>query len=191
MKLTTKQLVQTALLLTICIISQLFKNLSVYLTGPIINAVIIIAVLAVGLFSGLLISMITPITAFFITGSPIMAAIPLMFPVIMLGNCILALTVWYFNSKLSFSLRLPLGLLIGSTCKAIFLGCLTAFVLLPIFGGNIASKLPNPAAVDMVIATAKTTFSITQFITAIIGSAVAYLIWIPLKKYLKNQDISQ
>ena len=87
MKITTKQLVQTALLLAICIASQYFKNLSVYITGPIVNLTIILAVLSVGLWSGLLLSIIAPVTAFFFTGSPIMSAIPLMFPAVMAGKC--------------------------------------------------------------------------------------------------------
>ena len=90
MKFTTRGLVQTGLLLAVCIASQFFKNLSVYLTGPIVNTTIILAVLAVGLWSGILIGVIAPVSAFFISGSPIMAAIPLMFPVIMGGNIILA-----------------------------------------------------------------------------------------------------
>ena len=97
MKITTKQLVQTALLLAICIASQYFKNLSVYITGPIVNLTIILAVLSVGLWSGLLLSIIAPVTAFFFTGSPIMSAIPLMFPAVMAGNAVLAVTVWYLS----------------------------------------------------------------------------------------------
>ena len=54
MKFTTRGLVQTGLLLAVCIASQFFKNLSVYLTGPIVNTTIILAVLAVGLWSGIL-----------------------------------------------------------------------------------------------------------------------------------------
>ena len=111
MKLSTKQLVQTALLLAICIASQYFKNVSVYITGPIVNTTIIIAVLAVGLWSGLLISIIAPITAFFFTGSPIMAAIPLMFPAVMAGNAVLAVCTWYFQNKLNFKWKLPVGCL--------------------------------------------------------------------------------
>ena len=38
MKLKTRQITVTAILLAICIVSQFFKNVSVYLTGPIINA---------------------------------------------------------------------------------------------------------------------------------------------------------
>lgn len=186
MKLTTKQLVQTALLLAICIASQYFKNLSVYITGPIVNTTIIIAVLAVGLWSGLLISIIAPVTAFFFTGSPIMAAIPLMFPVVMAGNAILALSVWYFQRKQSFKWRLPTGLVIGSVLKAIFMGIVVVLIILPIFGQNIAEKLPKPEALPKVLATARVTFSATQLITALIGSVLAYFIWIPLKKYLKD-----
>lgn len=186
MKLTTKGLVQTALLLAICIASQYFKNLSAYITGPIVNTTIIIAVLAVGLWSGILISVIAPVTAFFFTGSPIMAAIPLMFPVVMAGNAILAVCVWYFQEKRSFSLRLPAGLIVGSVLKAVFMGIVVVLIILPVFGGNIASKLPKPEALPKVLATARTTFSITQLITALIGSVLAYIIWIPLKKYLKS-----
>lgn len=186
MKLTTRQLVQTALLLAICIASQYFKNLSVYITGPIVNTTIIIAVLAVGLWSGLLISIIAPVTAFFFTGSPVMAAIPLMFPVIMAGNAILALSVWYFQKKQSFKWRLPAGLVIGSVLKAIFMGVVVVLIILPIFGQNIGGKLPRPEALPGVLATARVTFSVTQLTTALIGSVLAYLIWIPLKKYLKS-----
>ena len=188
MKLSTKQLVQTALLLAICIASQYFKNVSVYITGPIVNTTIIIAVLAVGLWSGLLISIIAPITAFFFTGSPIMAAIPLMFPAVMAGNAVLAVCTWYFQNKLNFKWKLPVGLAVGSVLKAAFMGIVIVLIILPIFGGNIASHLPKPEALPKVLATAKVTFSITQLITSLLGSVLAYLIWIPLKKYLKNGE---
>ncbi len=188
MKITTKQLVQTALLLAICIASQYFKNLSVYITGPIVNLTIILAVLSVGLWSGLLLSIIAPVTAFFFTGSPIMAAIPLMFPAVMAGNAVLAVTVWYFQKKTSFKWRLPAGLIAGSVLKAVFMGIVIVLIILPIFGDNIASKLPKPEALPMVLATAKVTFSVTQLTTALIGSVLAYLIWMPLKKYLKTEN---
>ncbi len=185
---STRHLVQTALLLAICIGSQYFKNLSVYITGPVVNATIIIAVLAVGLWSGVLLSIIAPVTAFFFTGSPIMAAIPLMFPVVMAGNIILAASVWYFQNKHNFKWKLPAGLAAGSLLKAIFMGIVVVLVILPIFGANIASQLPKPEALPKVLSTARITFSVTQLVTALIGSLLAYLIWIPLQKYLKNGE---
>ena len=76
MKITTKQITTTAVLLAICIVSQFFKNTSVYITGPVINACLILAVLSVGIPCGIILSVITPVTSFFITGSPIIGAIP-------------------------------------------------------------------------------------------------------------------
>ena len=160
MKLSVKGLAQTALLLTICIASQYFKNLSVYITGPIVNTTIIIAV--------------------------IMAAIPLMFPVVMAGNAILAISVWFFQTKLSFPWKLPAGLALGSVLKAVFMGVVVVLFILPVWGDNIAGKLLKPETFPRVLATAKVTFSVTQLITALIGSALAYVFWIPLNKYIKN-----
>lgn len=192
MKLSTRQLAQTALLIAICIASQFFKNLSVYITGPVVNTTIIIAVLAVGLWSGLFISVIAPITAFFISGSPIMAAIPLMFPAVMGGNMILAVCTWYatryFQKKMKFIGSLPAGLIAGSVLKAAFMGIVIVLILLPAFGGNIAARLPKPEALPGVLATAKVTFSVTQLITSLTGSLLAYVIWMPLKKYLRAES---
>ena len=100
MKLKTRQITVTAILLAICIVSQFFKNVSVYLTGPIINAALILTTVYDGLACGIILSIITPITSFFITGSPIMAAIPAMFPCIMIGNIILVLAEMQFWSLL-------------------------------------------------------------------------------------------
>lgn len=183
----TKKLAQTALLLAICLLSQYFKNLSVYITGPIINACLILCVLAVGLPWAAILCVITPITAFFIAGSPIMAGIPLMFPAIMAGNFILVLFVWIFEKRTHLRFRLPIGLIAGSVCKGLFMGLVIVGVLLPVFGNNISSHLPKPEALPGVLAAARTTFSVTQLITALIGSLLAYIIWLPLKKYLKNE----
>lgn len=99
MKIKTKQITVTAVMLAICIVSQLFKNLSAYITGPIINAAIILTVVYAGTACGIILSVITPITSFFITGSRIMAAIPAMFPCIMIGNIILAVSVGLLREK--------------------------------------------------------------------------------------------
>ena len=179
MKITTRQLAQTGLLLALCIASPFFKNLSVYITGPIVNTIIIIAVLAVGLFSGLVISIIAPITAYLITASPIITAIPAVMPMIMIGNCILAIFVWLFNQKIKFKFSLPMGMLAGSLIKSAFMALSIINVLFAMFGGVLNEKQ---------LAMGRTTFSTVQLITALIGSALAYIIWIPLKKYLKNEN---
>ncbi len=188
MKLTTRQLAQTAVLLALCILSQFFKNLSVYLTGSFVNAVILIAVLTGGLASGILISVVSPITAFFIAGSPIMAGIPSIIPAIMAGNCILAVTAWYFQNKCSFRRHLPVGLLAASVAKAAFMGLVIVLALLPLFGNNIASHLPKPEALPVVIHAARINFSVTQLLTALIGSLLTLAILPPLQKFLQSRQ---
>ena len=187
MKITTKQIAVTGLLLAICIISQYFKTISPYITGPIVNATLILAVLGSGLFSGILLSIIAPITAFFFTGSPLMAAVPLMFPVIMLGNLILVFCVYYSQSRTKSNKNLIAGLAVGSILKSIFLGGLVVLVILPLFHNALATKIPNPEKLAGFLTTIKMTFSVTQLITAVIGSVIAYLIWIPLKKVLNSE----
>ena len=60
-------------------------------------------------------------------------------------------------------------------------------LLVPAFGDNIAAKLPKPEMLPKILATAKVTFSVTQLTTAMIGSVLALIIWIPLQKVLKNE----
>lgn len=178
MKFTTKQLAQTGLLLALCIASQFFKNLSVYITGPIVNTIIIIAVLAVGLFSGLVISVIAPVTAYLITASPIITAIPAVMPMIMAGNCILAISVWLFDKKIHIKGSIAAGMITGSVLKALFM----AFAIVNILFGLFASRLN-----EVQLAAGRITFSTVQLVTALMGSVLAYLIMIPLKKYLQNE----
>lgn len=179
MKITTKQVAQTGLLLAICIASQFFKNLSQYVTGPIVNTVIILAVLAVGLGSGVIISVIAPITAYIISASPIITAIPWVMPMIMIGNCLLAVCVWFFEKKLRFPGKLPAGLVAGSLLKAGFMTVSITCILFSLFGSALNEK-------QLVMG--RSMFSLTQLVTALIGSLLAYLIWLPLKKYLKNEN---
>lgn len=179
MKISTKQLVQTALLLALCIASQFLKNMSVYITGPIVNAILVIALLTVGLWSAIAISVIAPVTSFIITGSPIMAAIPLLMPVIMISNIILVVAIWLLMKKWGSKLAEYVGMGIGCVVKAAFLWIMTSFVLFPVFGGALPEK---------AIAVAKVTFSTTQLITAVLGCILAVLIRIPLKKYLNSES---
>ena len=186
MKITTKQITMTAALLAICIVSQLFKNTSVYITGPIINTCIIIAVLNAGLISGVLLSVITPVTSFFITGSPIVSAIPLIMPCIMIGNALLAVTlsavVRLLSGRDNDTAKLKInsetasivaGMILGSVVKAMFMGGVISNTLIPMF---IPEKMMPKMAVFQA------TFSVTQLITALIGSAFAFVINIALQK---------
>ena len=169
MKIKTKQITVTAIMLAICLVSQFFKNLSVYITGPIINAALILTVLYAGMACGIILSIITPVTSFFITGSPVMAAIPAMFPCIMIGNIILVVCVGLLRKKCGF----PVSIAIGAILKALFMGIAIALIILPAF---------LPAPMHKMLPVLQLQFSVTQLITAVIGGVYAVIIAAVLKK---------
>ena len=173
MKLKTRQITITAIMLAICIVSQFFKNVSVYLTGPIINAALILTAIYAGAACGVILSIITPITSFFITGSPIMAAIPAMFPCIMIGNIILVVAVALLRNKFGKTAGLPVSIAIGAVLKALFMGILISLIILP----NMlpANMLPKMHVLQLQL-------SVTQLITALIGGVYAIIIFAVLRK---------
>ena len=173
MKLKTRQITVTAILLAICIVSQFFKNLSVYLTGPIINAALILAVIYAGPACGIILGIITPITSFFITGSPIMAAIPAMFPCIMIGNIILVGAVALLRKKCGKTAGLPISIVIGAILKALFMGVAISLIILP----NML-----PPKMQPMMHVLQLQFSVTQLITALIGGVYALIIYAVFRK---------
>ena len=179
MKINAKQITTTAVLLAICIISQFFKNTSVFITGPIINACLILAGLSVGMTCGIMLSVITPITSFFITGSPIMAAMPVILPFIIIGNMILVILTCLIQDKMNGKAALPVGMIAGSIVKSLFMGIAISLIIVP----NLL-----PAAMNAKMTVIQMTFSVFQLITALIGCVYAYIIWIPLKKVMKEEQ---
>ena len=96
---------------------------------------------------------------------------------IALGGCFaLFAGLWVLAAKLPHSWTLIAGLVFGSVVKALFLW-------LTISRGILTGADALPA---QAIAVAKTTFSITQLLTALLGSALAFLAWLPLRKLVKR-----
>ncbi|MCR4933874.1 MAG: ECF transporter S component [Lachnospiraceae bacterium] len=180
-KITTKQIVTAGILLGLMVVSQIFKNISVFITGPIVNTILIIATLTLGLWVGIILSIIAPVTSFLITGAPIMKMVPLIIPAIMIGNIILCVATYtiYKRVKINHALSLPIGMVTGCVLKAAFMGGVISNCLL-VYTKAVQNLKPE------ALAAAKVTFSGTQLITALIGSAIAYVIWLSAGKYLKS-----
>ncbi len=179
-KITTKQITLTAAYLAICVLSQFaFRNLpaGTYITGPLVNTCIILATLSLGMVGGLILSIISPITAFLISTPAVMTMMPLIIPSIMIGNATIALATWFFSKKLNFKFHLEIGLVVGSLLKACVMGILIVLVIFPVFH-----------APDKVVAAASWTFSFGQAVTALMGSVLSVIIWIPLKKIIQNEQ---
>ncbi len=181
-----KQIAVTAVLLAICVISQFFKSLSVYITGPIVNLCLILAVMTVGMLWGVILAVITPVTAFIIAASPVMSAVPGIIPLIMLGNVTLVVMVGFlFKPSVSdgrplMSIRSVVTALLSCLAKGCVMGLTIALWLLPSFipeGSPLREKLPVFQA----------TFSVTQFVTAVIAFVYFFIIWKPLSIALKTQ----
>lgn len=181
MKISAKQITITAVLLAICIVSQFFKNTSVYITGPIINTCLILAALSVGMGCGIILSIITPVTAYLISGSPIMSAIPAIIPCVMVGNILIVVMASLFYKKIKGNAGMIAGMAVGSVVKALFMGIVISYILIPML-------LPEASPLYGKMAVFQTTFSVTQLITALIGSVYAFILWIPLKKVMAKAE---
>lgn len=175
-----RQITVTAVMLAICIASQFFKNLSVYITGPIVNTALILTALYAGLACGIILGIITPITAFFITGSPVMAAVPAMFPCIMAGNVILVLCVALLRGKFGKKAGFPVSIVIGAVLKGAFMGVLISLIVLP-------AMLPEKMAPMLKVLQMQ--FSVTQVVTALIGGVYAVIIAAALSKTSLNKQM--
>ncbi len=182
----TKRIATTAILLSICIASQVFKNLSVYITGPIVNLCLVLAVLTAGVIWATALAVITPVTAFFIASSPVMSAVPGIIPLIMLGNVVLVLMVHFFfrpsisDDKL-ISVRSAAMALLSSLAKGCVMGLTISLWLLPTF-------IPQASPLREKMPVFQKMFSLVQFITALIGFVYFFIVWKPVCKMMKNEQ---
>ena len=185
-KFGAREIATTAVLLAICILSQIFKNLSIFITGPIINTCIVLAVVAVNLPCALALCVITPVTAFFIAASPVMKTVPGIIPLIMAGNAVLAVTVHFLlRKKMLFSGRSGGGILtylkavLCALAKGAFMGLTISLWLLPTF-------IPAESPLRGKMPTFQITFSLFQFLTALIGFVYVFIIWAAAAPVLKR-----
>lgn len=187
-RIGTREIAITALLLAICIVSQFFKNLSIFITGPIINACIVLAVYAVNLPCAIILSIITPITAYFIAASPLMMAIPGIVPLVMLGNMVIAVCSQFLLKKDMLTTK-PTEKVISKILKSVACALAKGIVMgVTISLWVIPTFLPEDSPLRAKMPVFQMTFSVFQFITALIGFVYVYIIWCALSKFLKNDE---
>ena len=180
-----KEIAVTALLLAICIVSQVFKNLSVFITGPIINTCIVLTALMVNLPCALALSIITPVTAFFISAAPVMKAVPGIIPLIMLGNAVLAVCAYFLfkpavgSSGKVISVKSVIMAVISSGLKGLVMGLTISLWLLPTF-------IPAESPLQNKMSALQMNFSLIQLATALIGFVYVFILLIPLRKSIRN-----
>lgn len=166
----TETAVLTALLVTV---QALTKAGGQFVTGSCVNAVLAVAVLAAGLWSGVTVALISPFLAFLLGIGPQLAAI---IPAIALGNLVFVVTLWLLAGKTA-----PVWKRVAAWAVAALAKFLTLYLVVVQVLCNV---LPLK---EQQVATFSAMFSWPQLVTALIGGGVALLITPVLRKALRKQ----
>lgn len=181
MKITTKKIAEAGLLFAIILVMQTIKNISAYISGPVINAVLVIAALEVGLWWGIAFSVITPLTSILIAPMSPMTMITqatygVNLPVIMIGNIIFVLFAYYGRKK--GEKEFILSLILGAVLKWLFMWGAADLIIKPLFEQNLGKLV---AAVNKV-------FSTLQLYSALLGAVIIYPVSRAISAAKKKKD---
>jgi hypothetical protein len=143
---------------------------NIFVTGSIVNLLLIVSVMTCGLASGLTIAAISPVMAKFLGIGPLWSLIPF----IAVGNIVLVL-LWHFIGNQSTGRKYAanfVALLCAAVSKFLVLYIGIVQVAVPVFLG-----LPEQQA-----AVISNMFSIPQLVTALVGGTFAIILFPRLKK---------
>jgi len=150
-----KWLTRAALLLAVALVFQ-FSRLGQAVTGPAVNATLLIASVLIGPWGSVGIGMLTPLTAFFLgVLKPVLAPA---IPFIMVGNGVLALAFGYGRRVNPY-----LAVAAGAVVKFLALAAGVRYLVPLFFNVN----LPPPVTVALTW---------PQLLTALGGAVVAFLV---------------
>jgi len=181
-KFSVKKLVLTGLLLGLVIAAQQFRwvnpQIGQFITGSLVNAILIIAAVWAGLSSGLIIGILSPVFAWLITPGPVMQMLPQLVLVIALGNIAIVVLAWLFRDKnIGF---FGVGLALGSALKAALIWGGMLLLISPfMFGDNVPAPMQESLTGF---------WSINQWVTPFVGSVFVLLIRPALNKALKRSN---
>ena len=186
MRKNIRWITETAVMLAMLIALQaLTKPLGQLVTGSCVNAVLAIAVLFVGLSSGITVALISPVCAFLLGIAPnFVTVLP-----IMIGNvCFIVLLRLILQRDFKSRWRQAVALL----CAAIVKFGVLYLLVVKVICGVAADALLGKKIGDVVVLAPPmlkmlpTMFAWPQLFTALIGGAVALLVVPVLRKALKK-----
>ncbi len=160
-KVNVKTLSQFIVLSGLAMFVPFFIHLQ-WLTGPMVNAILIITLFLVGVRSALVLCMVPSLMA--LSGGLIPLILAPAIPFIMLGNAILVLTVDYFFNNIKNNIRgFVLGVLFGSFLKFSFLFLSISVVADLLIRQELALKIAQ-------------LFGFMQLLTALAGGIIAFIV---------------
>lgn len=132
-----------------------------WLTGPVINAILILTLFLVGIRGALVIALIPSLMA--LSGGLIPPILAPIVPFIMISNVIFILVIEYFHDKVKNAFNgYFLGVFFGAMLKFLFLFFSTAFIVKLLMKQELAVKVAQM-------------MSWPQFFTAAIGGMLAFM----------------
>ena len=161
----TVWITSTAVLIALLIGMQVFTaQFGQFVTGSLVNLILIISVMTCGPASGLTVAVFSPFFAKLLGIGPLWTIVPF----IAIGNVVLVL-VWHFLGNMRFAnvhIVRVIALIAAAVCKFLTLYIGVARITVPLF-----LNLPEPQA-----AAISSIFALPQLITASIGGALALVI---------------
>jgi len=172
---------ETAILLALLVTLQwLTKPLGQLVTGSCVNALLAVATLVAGLWSGVTIALISPVLAFLLGIAPQVLTVP----AIMVGNSVYVVLLALLADKSGKSLaKQAVAWVVAAAAK---FAALYAIVVWLICGVLAPSLLAAGTMKEPMLKALPAMFSWPQLVTALIGGAVALVIFPVLKKALKK-----
>ena len=141
------------------------SGLGQFVTGSCVNAVLVVATLVGGLWSGVAVALLSPLCAFLLGIGPKLIQL---IPAIALGNAVLALLVaWLLDKKTLPWWRKVIGVAASAVAKFLVLYLAVVQVIIPLMGEALKQKQ---------VETFTAMFSWPQLVTALIGTTLAVLI---------------
>ncbi len=170
MRNKTLWLVRTAVLIALLVVLQtVTKGGGQFVTGSCVNAVLAIAVLISGLWSGVTVALLSPFAAYFLGIGP---QIIYIVPAIAVGNLVLVVLI-HLLCKGSVVCRCA-GWIVSAAAK-----CGVLYLLVAVLLCNVLPLKPPQIAMFQAM------FSWPQLVTALIGGGVALLISPTIKKAIR------
>ena len=167
-EVNTKALINFLALAGTATILPFFIHVQLF-TGPIINAIFVIALFLVGIRSALIICLIPSLMA--LSGGLIPAILAPVTPFIMISNAIFVLAIdWFYNKAKEANTGYWLGILFGAALKFVFLFLSVSFITRLLIKQELASKVAQM-------------MSWPQFATAVMGGMIAWAVLKWLKRF--------
>jgi len=182
----TLKITTAGILYGIIIVMQLVKNISPFISGPVINACMMLAMIEIGLWWGVGFAIVVPITSIlFAFASPTTTLATTTYGlsvlIIILGNLIFLL-IGKIGSKQKLWLFILL-LVVGALLKWLFMWGSSELILKPVFADSLGTTI---AVVNKIFSTLQLT---SGLISVPIIVAVKKVLDIRKKRTLKTKNV--